>query len=313
MLCSVLIANYNNSRYLDTAIGSVMAQDHPDWELVLVDDGSTDDFEKIIAPYRDDARIKVFRNGHNYGCGYTKARCAFLASGAILGFLDPDDALAPDALSAMAAAHLEHPLCSLIHSTHYVCDETLSVRRIAEYPRPLPSGIPYLLVGDGRIHHFASFKKTFYDSTEGISSRNKRAVDQDLYYKLEETGEVLFIDRPLYYYRIHGNSISNSGNEAAAQLSHYSIIEQACLRRIRAGSSGSYPESALLRKYRTRYYKTRLFHCFRRRRWLPFIGNFAAFLVTGGMGNLLTYLRKLPAGGSALLKRSFVESYKIKA
>jgi glycosyltransferase involved in cell wall biosynthesis len=313
MLFSVLMANYNNSKYLDESIRSVLAQDHPDWELILVDDASTDGFDKAIAPYKDDRRIRIFRNERNHGCGYTKARCAQLASGAILGFLDPDDALDPRALSIMTAAHLDHPACSLIHSTHYVCDAALSVRRVAEYPRPLPTGVPYLLVGDGRVHHFASFKKVHYDRTEGISPLNKKAVDQDLYYKLEEAGGILFVDQPLYYYRIHGGSISNSGNEAAAHLAHYAIIEEACLRRIQAAGPGPSPGKTLLKKYRTRYYKTRLFHCFRQRLWLPFIGNFVAFSLTGGAGNLFAYLRKLPAEGGALLKRSFVDSYKIKA
>ena len=319
MLFSVLMANYNNSRYLDTAIRSVMAQDHSDWELILVDDGSTDGFSEAIAPFKDDERIKIFRNTGNYGCGYTKSKCAAEASGVLLGFLDPDDALSPDALSSMVAAHRENPGCGLIHSTHFICDEHLSASRIADYPRSLPAGTSYLLLNDGRIHHFASFSKRHYERTEGISPLNKRAVDQDLYYKLEETGEILFVDKPLYYYRIHRNSISNSGNEADTQLCHYAIIEEACLRRIHAGQSGLWVEGGtgvlgmgMLKKYRTRYYKTRLFHSFRRRRWLSFIGNFVAFAVMGGMGNLVGYVRKFPAEGISLLRRSFVDTYEIK-
>ncbi|HMH22005.1 MAG TPA: glycosyltransferase [Puia sp.] len=312
MLFSVLMANYNNSGYLAEAIRSVMAQDHADWELILVDDASTDDFEGAVASFRAEKRIRIFRNQRNYGCGYSKAKCVEKASGAILGFLDPDDALTPDALSIMVAAHVDNPGCSLIHSTHYICDGSLSVSRIAEYPRPLPDGVPYLLVSDGRIHHFASFSRSHYDITEGISPLNRRAVDQDLYYKLEEAGGILFIDKPLYYYRIHDRSISNSGNESAAQLCHYSIIEEACLRRMRAGRSGQMPEKGFLKRYRTRYFKIRLFHSFRQRRWLSFIRNFIAFSVMGGMGNLLSYLRKLPLEGRSLLRRSFSDSYKIR-
>jgi glycosyltransferase involved in cell wall biosynthesis len=312
MLFSVLMANYNNSRYLDTAIKSILAQQHTDWELILVDDASTDGFEAAIAPFLYEARIKVFRNDRNYGCGYTKRRCAAEASGDLFAFLDPDDALAPDALRQMAAAHLAHPSCSLIHSTHFICDETLSVSRVASYPRPLPAGVPYLLLNDGRIHHFATFKKSCYDRTEGITSANKRAVDQDLYYKLEETGDILFVDRPLYYYRIHHHSISNSGSEPAAQLNHYAIIEEACIRRMRSPGQGPVYARPLIRKYRTKYYKTRLFHCFREKQWLPFIGNFFAFSLTGGMTNLFSYLGKLPVQGTALLKRSFVDNYEIK-
>ncbi len=312
MLFSVLMANYNNSRYLDTAIRSLLAQSHQDWELILVDDASTDNFTAAVAPFLGDKRIKIFRNDRNAGCGYTKARCAAEATGVVAGFLDPDDALAPEALSIMAAAHLENPSCSLIHSTHYICDDKLEISRVAEYPRALPDGVPYLLLNDGRIHHFATFKMKAYDQTDGISPLNKRAVDQDLYYKLEETGSVLFINKPLYLYRIHSNSISNSGSELQAQLNHYAIIEEACQRRIRK-AKGEHVANDQVKHYRTRYHKTRLFHAFKEKRWLQFAGSFLAFSVTGGgMVNLASYVRKLPFQGAALLKRSFVDNYEIK-
>ena len=131
MLFSILIANYNNGRYLDTALTSLQAQTCQDWEVILVDDASTDDFEQVIARWEGDKRIKVFRNVRNEGCGYTKRRCAELASGSLLAFLDPDDALEPGALMVMGEAHALHPECSLIHSTHYICDPELRVKRVA--------------------------------------------------------------------------------------------------------------------------------------------------------------------------------------
>jgi glycosyltransferase involved in cell wall biosynthesis len=305
MLFSILIANYNNARYLGTALASLQAQTCQDWEAILVDDASTDDFEEVISVWREDKRIKVFRNQRNEGCGYTKRRCVELASGSLLAFLDPDDALDPEALAIMEQAHALHPECSLIHSTHYICDAQLQVKRIAGYPRALPKGMPYLLLNDGSIHHFATFKKACYSATEGLSPVNRAAVDQDLYYKLEETGDVLYIDKPLYYYRIHEGAISNAGKERNASLWHYSIIMDACQRRMKHVGK-------LRKTYRARYYKARIFRSFRKRKYADFLYSLMIFPFAGGWENLVSYSRKLPKEGIGLIRRSLVDDYEIK-
>jgi glycosyltransferase involved in cell wall biosynthesis len=313
MLFSVLIANYNNSRFLDAALKSVYNQTYTQWEIIVVDDGSTDEFEYVIRNYASDARVKVFRNSANRGCAYTKRKLAANATGDILAFLDPDDELHVDALRMMVTAHKRHPGCSIIHSTHYVCDQHLRVERISEKPKPLPANTPYLLLSDGSIHAFASFKKSSYDRTGGMAPlrRNDKAVDQDLYYILEEVGDVLFIDSPLYYYRIHGGSISNCGQEGAATISHNTIIEDACKRRIQKLKTENTPPSKIwIRKYRTRYYKVRILNSYRRRAWATFIGSIIIFPFIGGMPNLINYFNKLPREGVNLFRKSFVENYK---
>jgi glycosyltransferase involved in cell wall biosynthesis len=314
MLFSVLIANYNNSAFLATALNSVLCQRYPGWEIILVDDGSTDEFEKVILPFTNDTRIKIYRNEENFGCGYTKRKCGEYASGSLLGFLDPDDSLHPEALAIMARAHMESPECSLIHSTHYICDEELNVIRIADYPRPLPAGIPYLLVSDGRIHHFATFKKYLYDRTKGISPLNKKAVDQDLYYKLEEVGEVLYIATPLYYYRIHPGAISNAGQEKKAMMANYSIVMEACIRRIRHLKSLPQTGSAdWIRKYRICYYKIKIFNSFRKKEYLRFLASLFIYPFVGGLGNMIRYSKKLPKEGFQLIRKSLIDSYEIKS
>ena len=140
MFFSILIAHFNNAHYLPAAINSVIDQTFTNWELIIVDDGSTDNFENIIGLFTADKRIKVFRNGTNRGAAYTKARCFELATGAIAGYLDSDDVLHPDALRIMASAHAQMPGYSIVHSTHYICDDKLNIERLAEYPKALPEG-----------------------------------------------------------------------------------------------------------------------------------------------------------------------------
>lgn len=100
-LFSVLIANYNNGKYLMDAIDSVWRQTYTHWEIILVDDASTDNSKELYKELEKDNRIHIYYNEENRGCGYTKRRCADLANGELCGFLDPDDALTDDALEKL--------------------------------------------------------------------------------------------------------------------------------------------------------------------------------------------------------------------
>ncbi len=228
-LFSILIANYNNGRFFEDCYNSIIAQTNKNWEAIIVDDCSTDDSVKTIEKFIEgDARFRLFVNESNKGCGYTKRRCAEKAKGELAAFLDPDDVIMPTAVEAMVKKHEEHPEASLVHSNLLHCDENLKERFINK-PKCKDFG-NYLKT----VHHifpFASFKTQKYLDTEGIAPELKRAVDQDLYYKLEETGKFVYLDNTLYKYRIHGGGISTGENELKAKAWHYLAIVDACKRR----------------------------------------------------------------------------------
>jgi glycosyltransferase involved in cell wall biosynthesis len=227
-LSSVLIANYNNSLFLADCIASVYKQTYKNWEIVFVDDCSTDNSLQIInSCAAKDSRIKVFSNDINKGCGFTKARCVQLASGEICGFLDSDDALMPDALETMIHKHLEFSDAALVYSRRFHCNEKLKIKDISDDD----NGKFISQLATPLINHFASFKKNMYDKTAGIDTYMERAVDQDLYLKLEEKGDIIFVPDALYLYRHNSNSISLDKNEYKAQAWHIYANSNACKRR----------------------------------------------------------------------------------
>ena len=231
-LFSVLIASYNNGRFLQEAIDSVLAQTYSNWEIILVDDKSTDNSFEIYEKYKEDDRFYFDYNEKNQGCGFTKRRCIELANGEICGFLDSDDVLEKNALEIMVKEHQNIDDVSMIYSRYYYADEQLNVSGVSEHQCILPDGVSFLEYGKGAVSHFATFKKNFYDQTVGISVHYKRAVDHALYYLLEEAGKLLFIDRPLYYYRSNtGNNISTNAYSNAAFFWHIIVMVDACKRR----------------------------------------------------------------------------------
>ncbi len=235
-LFSILIANYNNASYLQEAIDSALAQTYANWEIILVDDRSTDGSESIYEPYRSDPRFHIYFNDVNRGCGYTKRRCIELANGEICGFLDSDDALMPRALETMVQAHQEHPECSLIYSTCYRYTGNKDVAMpVWDYIGAIPEGSDFLIYHKTLVSHFVSFKKSFYNQTPGIDPELRCAEDRDLYYKLEEVGKLLHLPIPLYYYRINNDNSVSIGTPRKDDLAHqYSICAElnAICRRI---------------------------------------------------------------------------------
>lgn len=229
-LFSLLIANYNNGRYLFDCFKSIFNQTYTNWEVVFVDDGSTDNSMNLIQSLSEsDSRIKYFKNNTNHGCGFTKNRCIALSNGKICGFLDPEDTITKDAIEIMVRNHLENPESSLIFSSYYECNSHLIPIKTKRPILTEDKLASQLIIKN--ISHFATFKRQAYDKTQGINTKLKRAVDQDLYLKLEETGQVLYIDSPLYYYRLHEGGISTFSNRYKAEYWEYLVKHQACLRR----------------------------------------------------------------------------------
>lgn len=230
-LFSVLIANYNNGCYLQEAIDSVLAQDYDNWEIVIVDDASADNSMEIYDKYKDDCRFHVHCNEINRGVGYTKRRCIDQSNGEICGFLDPDDVLVgTDAFDVMVAAHLEHPNASMIYSGMYRADEHLNIIR-EEPGRDIPIGSSGLQMMSWPFHHFLTFKMEKYRQTEGMNAFMQRAVDYDLYYKLEEVGEAIHLDCIQYKQRNNPHSISLNDNAYKASAWQIYACVEAMKRR----------------------------------------------------------------------------------
>jgi glycosyltransferase involved in cell wall biosynthesis len=99
---SVVIPCYNAAPFVAETLESVLAQTHPDVEIVVVDDGSSDGSWEVVAPYAD--RILALRLERNRGGSHARNRGAELATGSFLMFLDADDVLEPDTLACLVAA-----------------------------------------------------------------------------------------------------------------------------------------------------------------------------------------------------------------
>lgn len=230
MKFSILVANYNNGKYFEACYNSIISQTYTHWEVIVVDDKSTDNSVEVISSLiNGDTRFSLFINEENKGCGYTKRKCAELATGELSGFLDPDDAITPDALELMVIEHQKSPDVSLVHSCFFFCDENLCAGTRFELAKQVNVDNQFINM-DGAVTAFSSFKMGAYKKTPGIHASLLRAVDQDLYLQLAEVGSFYFLDKPLYFYRIHNSGIA-SNNSIKAFYCHLKVVTWAEERR----------------------------------------------------------------------------------
>lgn len=133
-LVSIILPNYNNAKYVGEAIESVLSQTYTNWELIVIDDGSTDNSVEIIQKYAaQDERIKWLINATNKGVSASRNEGLKRYRGEFICFLDSDDVFLPNKLTDQVACLQQNENIDLVYSDQLVGDEKLSIIRKNEY------------------------------------------------------------------------------------------------------------------------------------------------------------------------------------
>lgn len=97
-LVSIIMPSWNTAEYIEESIKSVINQSYENWELIIVDDCSTDNTDDVVKQFLGDTRIKCLKNEKNCGAALTRNRTLRLAKGERIAFLDSDNLWKPDKL-----------------------------------------------------------------------------------------------------------------------------------------------------------------------------------------------------------------------
>lgn len=225
---SVLMANYNNAKYVGKAILSVLNQTFDNWELIIVDDASTDDSTKKIRPFLNDKRIKFSKNETNRGYVDTLNKMVYESRAKIFGILDSDDILTHQALEKMFEAHIKNPDCGFIYSQFMYCDSNLNSVKLG-YCKPIPPGETNLRQNYSSA--FRTFKKKDFFKTEGFDKETVGAEDKDIIYKMEEITRFFFIDEVLYKYRVLPDSQTHKSERYKTAYKSFILAKIKAFRR----------------------------------------------------------------------------------
>jgi glycosyltransferase involved in cell wall biosynthesis len=221
---SVIMANYNHVNYIGEAIESVLNQTCANWELIVIDDCSTDNSVNTIKNYLSDRRIRLFNNEKNKGYIYSLKKGIKLSEGSIIAIIDSDDAIKKNALEKIASVYEDNPDVGLVYTQCYYCDKNLQPVHMGFSGEIVKSNLH-----ENKINAIRTFKKEAYFKTSSYDENCVRAEDIDLNLKLEEKTSVYFLDEALYNYRLlpksqtHGfkNEMINRSSTALAKLNAY--------------------------------------------------------------------------------------------
>jgi hypothetical protein len=248
---SVVISCYNYGAYVGQAIESALGQDHPAFEIIVVDDGSSDDSPAVIARYAD--RVQIISQS-NTGQIIATNRAFARTRGEIVMFLDADDLLTPDAISTVLAHW--RPGCVKTQCELDIIDaqgEPLG-RRFCNY------GAGY----DGAAiqREFRQFGSYQWPVTTGnayarayverLMPLTAKGPDGPLNTVAPLYGDIVVIHRVLGFYRLHGNNQSNHGTSSASLGVRFSrqvdlrLGEIAYLRQHAALQGAALPQGNLL-------------------------------------------------------------------
>ncbi|MEO1429955.1 MAG: glycosyltransferase [Cyanobacteria bacterium J06633_8] len=218
-LVSVIIGNYNYGRFIAEAIESVLSQTYKNFELIVVDDGSTDNSREIIEGYGDKL-IAIFQDNGGQGAAFNRGFA--VARGEIICFLDSDDYYYQEKIAKVVAAFDKNP--SLVQISHCRTSVDADGKIIGRDPTFFNQGdVTHLLLKWGRyawaVTSALAYKRWVLEKVLPFPQR-PRGGDTYLTATVPFYGNIGYIKEPLMFYRRHGNNMNAGSNN----LQH--LIEQ---------------------------------------------------------------------------------------
>jgi glycosyltransferase involved in cell wall biosynthesis len=191
---SVIIPTYNRARIIEEAVDSVLAQDYKDFELIIVDDGSTDNTSEVLAPYGNEASI-LFQE--NKGVSAARNRGIAEASGMLIAFLDSDDLWLPQKLSAQVEFFNQKPEALICQTEEVWVRNGIRVNPGRRHKKPsgmiFEPSLKLCLVSPSAV----MIRRELLDRTGGFDETLPACEDYDLWLRISCRVPVYLIETPL--------------------------------------------------------------------------------------------------------------------
>jgi glycosyltransferase involved in cell wall biosynthesis len=211
---SVTVTNYNYARFLDQNIESIRSQSFDDFEIILIDNASTDESVDIMRKHAAiDPRVRVIAHAENVGQIASLRESCDLCRGQYRLHVDADDwVLSPDAFKDQVQLLEKNPSMALVYSSLALVDadgRLLSSSHPYAHDVVLPSEIALeQMVGFNLNHSGMMFRLDRYRATDGYTEAYPHMCDVALAVRLSKPGDLVgYIDRPLYAFRQHGANL----------------------------------------------------------------------------------------------------------
>ncbi|MHC0447313.1 glycosyltransferase family 2 protein [Flavobacterium sp. 3-218] len=228
-LVSIIIATYNRASLIAETLDSILAQTYQNWECIIVDDGSSDNTEEIVAKYYDDSRIRFFKRPEERMKGPNSSRNYGIENsfGEFIMSLDSDDWILPDYLQKKMEIFKEKPeVNGVLSKTIMVNNEKETIKK--ELRTKLTNNLleDFISLNVSWYMHDILWRKDFLNNKILYNESLLKMLDRDFHIRrLIEEPTLFLVDEYLALYRIHENSNSSNSDFYVAESRHNAIIE----------------------------------------------------------------------------------------
>jgi len=242
---SVIIPTFNCAQYIATAVDSVLAQETVDFEVLVVDDGSTDATGEILERYG--ARIQYLYQP-NSGVSVARNRGLAASRGRYVAFLDSDDAWHRNKLERQLQALENSPGAAACYSAFLVTDSHLSPLYVHR-GKPHTSVLEDLLLRGNWVSTPSTVlcERALFSKVGGFDPELSLCADWDMWLRLAAVTEFVYVDEPLASYRKHDGNMS--GNVALLEQDSFRVLEKGFAMTDLKGSLRAHRRAALARNY----------------------------------------------------------------
>jgi glycosyltransferase involved in cell wall biosynthesis len=205
---SIITPTFNRADFIRSAVESVLAQTFGDFELLIVDDGSTDNTVSVLEPYLSDVRIRYFHQP-NQGQSVARNRGLAEAQGELICFLDSDDAWLENKLEKQVSMMDQYPEVDIIHGDEIDIDEY--GREISRKNMRRFSGmIARQLLADNSVSiNTVMVRSRCFDEMGGFSEERRVADDYEIWLRFASRYRFLYVPAFFGFYRVMSNQISS--------------------------------------------------------------------------------------------------------
>ena len=218
MLVSIIMPAFNSSKTILDSINSVQSQTYQNWEMIIIDDGSTDNTKDIITPFLSDYRIKYLRQ-LNSGPSIARNNGINKAKGKYLAFLDSDDLWKPNKLEIQIKYLHNNPTYGLIHTNYSTFENDIKDCKpfkqsswFSKWP-----GYDRLLIFDS-IGTLTVLTETQLKSLGGFRKDLFGTEDWDLWIRVSKETKISKLNDDTAYYRINPDGLSQSFDKHLVEL-----------------------------------------------------------------------------------------------
>lgn len=201
-LISIILPTYNGGRYIKQSINSCLRQTYTNLELIIVDDGSSNEIEDIIKSYSD-RRIKYFKHKKNLGLAQALNTGFANSIGEYLTWVSDDNFYIPEAIVTMVEALKEKQKIDFVYANFYVVDERGEIIRRVKVPSSKILN-RYNCIGPCFL-----YRRIVYDRLGEFDPRFYFAEDYEYWLRVKNQFRLQRLNKFLCYYRLHKNSLSS--------------------------------------------------------------------------------------------------------